>query len=732
MTFTRNHSEPPALGRRAPRRGSTRPGRRDAPAIAFAAAGGVVALAGPPLFRAVAALALLTGVPGLALARALGLRRDPTWTTFCVAALSPAVLAVGSALAMLAGAPVAPLARALTLAAAVGVLALRLVRPRSEPAAGGVAGPATPRLDAADAPAGPALQAPEPDDAPDCGADTWRALRPLAVLAGVLVLLVGIQPQVDAAWRMRSDAWFHGAVVAELADFGAPPGDPYFAGFRLQYMWAYHALVAVVAAATRLDPFRVMAWINVQAVVALLAATWRLARTLGADRRQALGAGFVVPLALGGAFWLTFPMRAALAFTGNVRGWDELARQFRPPPFHYDALLHYLFAFASPELFLDKAMVATAFAIALSLLVGTWAAFAQWFRGGGPTERSMPVVAAVALAGVAAFHAVVAVPAFLGAAIAAALALVRTGPRRALVPVAAAGTAAALVAPVLVPILAARDGNATPWGIDPRQVLGAAIGCAAVVPLVPAAWRRLSDDAGLYMRAIVVAGLGVAVVLRLPGSNTYDKPVYFAYLPMAVLAGTTFADLWRTRRRLALAFVALCIAPANALPMAAAWNTPPRARTAPGDTALAAWARRATPREAAFVDRDDHVPLIVLAPRRAFFGRLAYARQWGYDRVAMAMRWHAARALTGAARLDATAFEALAACPVPLYGVLRGTRARARADSLAATWPDAFRRVYTGAGLCVVSIDRAACARIARSGELPRTSPAALVREARL
>ncbi len=697
--------------RDAPNR-STRPRRRGNPpgrgALALALPALVAAGAYAPWapLRVPCAVVLLMLAPGLALARWTRLGSDAAWRTFCATGLSLVVVALGAAAAFLAGIPVPSAARPAPLVGAIALAAA--LRPSRRPAgepADGASAEASPR-------------------------DSWRDIRPLLWLFLAIVLLVGIQPEVDAEWRMRSDGWFHGAVTAELTDFGAPPSDPYFAGFRLQYMWAYHALVALVSKAAAIDPFRVMAWINLWAVAALLAATWRVVRALAGSRREAAASAFVVPFALSGAFWLSFGLRVARAFTGEMRGASELAREFTMPHLDYVSVSHYMFSFWSPEIFLDKAMVATAFLLAVALLVGTWAAMIDWLR---TPSRSTAVAGALMLAGVSAFHTVVAIPAFAAVGIGALVAARERGPRCAVEPIAGGVLAVLAVAPMLAPILAARESSGAPLGLDPRQVLGVALGCAAVVPL---AWlgigRCARGVAARYFVLVTGAGVVIACTLRLPGTNTYDKPVYFAYLPLAILGGIAFARLWEDRRRLAVAWVVACILPANALPMAVAWKGTPFSRTLPGDDALTLWARANTPREAAFVDLDHHVPLLVLGPRRAFFGRLAYARQWGYDRATMAARWHAARALTGGDTLDATAFEALADCPVPLYAVVRGPRALERADSLCGRWPRAFRRVFAHDPLCVIEVDRDACRSIARSGRLPRASIDALVREAGL
>ncbi|MDH3197904.1 MAG: hypothetical protein OEO21_06660, partial [Candidatus Krumholzibacteria bacterium] len=76
------------------------------------------------------------------------------------------------------------------------------------------------------------------------------AARKAAWLAGLVLLLCALTaalPLSELWWRIRSDAWFHRAVVYQIEDFGLPVEDPYFAGIPLQYMWFYHVLVLVLS-----------------------------------------------------------------------------------------------------------------------------------------------------------------------------------------------------------------------------------------------------------------------------------------------------------------------------------------------------------------------------------------------------------------------------------------------------------------------------------------------------
>src|SRR5688572_17232255 len=104
-----------------------------------------------------------------------------------------------------------------------------------------------------------------------------RSLLWLGSMIAVVVVLTAFLPLTREWWRIRSDAWFHAAVVAQIGEYGIPPEDPYFAGIPLQYMWFYHVLVLTLSRALVCDPFHVMAILNIQAVAALGVGAWMLA-----------------------------------------------------------------------------------------------------------------------------------------------------------------------------------------------------------------------------------------------------------------------------------------------------------------------------------------------------------------------------------------------------------------------------------------------------------------------
>src|SRR6187431_169191 len=85
-----------------------------------------------------------------------------------------------------------------------------------------------------------------------------RSLAGVGALLVVAAALAFTLPLAETWWRVRDDSWFHAAVADKLTRDGLPLFDPYFAGLRIQYMYAYHAIVAACASLGGIDFFYAM------------------------------------------------------------------------------------------------------------------------------------------------------------------------------------------------------------------------------------------------------------------------------------------------------------------------------------------------------------------------------------------------------------------------------------------------------------------------------------------
>jgi hypothetical protein len=545
-----------------------------------------------------------------------------------------------------------------------------------------------------------------------------RGARIIAlVLTGVALLPALLHPWL----RTRADSWFHAAVVAEIERAGVPPQDPYFAGLPLQYMWFFHAMLALVRRVLPIDVFDLMLLVNALALVMLLwaaadLAAW-LARRNGLDpRRAATTAAYVVPLGLGVLFWIFLPIRALKSLAGRSGGADQLAEAFRWRPLDITTVRAFLSDFGSVPFFLNKFLVGTAYGLALAAFVIYLGAVVRYAEQ--PRVRPL-LVAAPALFLALMFHPVVG---FTTVAISGltGVVLLALGPGRgglALRAVFGWGAAVAVpvlaAAPYLIGVTKGKPGGQlVPVHFDWVNVVGLLIGCAFVLlagaGLVRRFWRE-STAWGRLLAVWIVATLLFASFVRLPGPNTTDKFTYLLYLPLSIVAGVTLSARWRGRRGALMAL--LILGPANLLAWASYLGEPDYSVRPREVVEAYDWLRANTPRDAVIIDSRDRCDVLVSVPRRQYWGREAYAEQWGYDAGEMDRRRALRDRLLGpAGPADVPGasphLAPLRALGAPVYVIVRAEDVGAAAF---AAWGLAhleFREVHASAGIRLFRLHR--------------------------
>jgi hypothetical protein len=122
-----------------------------------------------------------------------------------------------------------------------------------------------------------------------------------------------------------------------------------------------------------------------------------------------LGGVVLTLLGLNAGAWLLWPLNLLKAFTGDVRGWPEVLRQFSVIQFQSDGVVFSLGApFAHMVNLLDKFSLGTALNYAwILLLLYIWGAL-SWLDGG---RKTFIVWVALATLGMFLFHGVVALSA---------------------------------------------------------------------------------------------------------------------------------------------------------------------------------------------------------------------------------------------------------------------------------------------------------------------------------
>ncbi len=478
----------------------------------------------------------------------------------------------------------------------------------------------------------------------------------LVVLAALALL-----PHALRSWvRMRSDAVFHTAVVFEIASRGVPPGDPYFAGLSLSYIWFYHAMLAVWAEAAGVLAWDLGGLLNAFWLVSLGGAVYALSRRAGRPGREAFFAALFVPLGLNAFFFLGFGVKLARSLVGETAGWGELRRLFSLRPFTFDQMLAFTSIYGSPPAFLNKYLVMTGLGGAITSLAWLGEGLVGWARSSSrPPRASGETARRFAGVSLAAFGAWVWNPGVAGAGAlgllpAGALLLAWPGAVRRRVVVMGASAFAcgsALAAPLLLQTVGRAEAS-LPIGWSPAWA-GILIASAAALVLGLPALRRLPARAGARaFRALALGMMVAALWTVLPPPNSGDKMPFVFYLFLAVAAGWTLARWWtalRARGRSAWAWtilIALCV-PISALYLAVYLFEKAPAPSSRDARSLYAWMAERTPPDAVFVDSQERADVLALVPRRQYWGREPYAHQRGYPSAEMNRRRDVRDALVG-------------------------------------------------------------------------------------
>lgn len=460
------------------------------------------------------------------------------------------------------------------------------------------------------------------------------------IIAILAVGALSVFPQLGEVSRMRSDAWFHSAIVSELMDFGLPPTDPYFAGMPLQYMWLYHVYVGALSLATGLQPSWAMAVVNLQALACLVIVTYAVARALGGDRPGSAAAPAFMLTGLNCLFWAFLPVKMARAVVGEVTGWAEVARQLSFLPLGTEKARAFVSVWKSQPFLLDKFIVATAFSLGVCLTVSLYLFAYKYLASGG---RRPAFLAGLSMAGLVLYHTPAGIAATAATGLALAVCAVTAGPplrRRAVIMLAGLGAAGILTLPYVFSVASGKESHQLiPLGISILKTSAVLISCAAALPLgLPWAIRfiRARRDPQYFYGLVVFASLLVSLLIVLPGPNVYDKPPYFAFIPLAPLAGWSLYAIYRrgrtpARRAIVVALCVLALAPNTVLLYAAYVVDVGPERVSPEELQLYEWIGNHTPRDAVFLENNDRVELVVTGPRRQLWGHDSYAYQWGYD-----------------------------------------------------------------------------------------------------
>jgi hypothetical protein len=559
--------------------------------------------------------------------------------------------------------------------------------------------------------------------------DDRTAWRGAWIVLGLAALMTFALPLADTWWRVRSDSWFHAAVADRIAREGLPAMDPYFAGFRLQYFYAYHVALAACAALARIDLFHAMILLNAIALAGCTLVFHALSARFSRHAWPRIAGLCVWLFALNGWFYLFYPIRIARALTGSTQGWSQLASFFPWSPNGHDTAMALISVAGNQFMFLDKFMIGTAFSLTFGLAAAVLLLLIEARRGEWSARHDAAFL--LAILGANLLHVVT------GATVAVATLLVlgllmmaRAHPERGgpTYPRLAAWVvaAAARPSPYLVSTLprSGDGGGSVSLGIQPAGALGllSDVLPALVLALVfVAAGRNDRDHEGivgarlfsqmglsatgmLVMWTLIMAAVALTVDLV---TNNETKFAFLLHLPLAVLAVGGLARLHASARwRRAMPWlVASAVLPLHVLYFHHAVRDASSFDLLEGEAAAYAWIRAHTPRDAVFIEEDEQVRIPVMASRDVYVGPRAYARNWGYDPEAMLDRRRLRDDLYSDDGIDAIARLQLTVLERPVYMVYRAKEFEMAEDAERYLIHPALRGRFTAGRISVFEVD---------------------------
>jgi hypothetical protein len=551
------------------------------------------------------------------------------------------------------------------------------------------------------------------------------------LLFGTILLFcaaAGYLPLTHEWWRQWSDAWFHGAVVSQIDTYGLPPEDPYFAGMSLQYMWFYHVLIITLSKASGISPMVVMPLLNMQALAGFALSAFLLSKSVKKSFSYGFFSLIAVVLAMNAGIWFFLPLKVLRSLIGDIRGWEELVRNFSLVPFEKETATEWVTVFFNQTFLLNKFIVSTAFSLGLCYMAAFWYSGTHYLARG---TRGPLALIFFAVAGMLLLHSLVAFIVVASVAAAVGLLWLARGAvhdysgRRILMAILAVATAIAVSAPYLYSVMHLKESEQLfPLSISFKKSAGIIISCALVIFLAAFQVRRLIRVRTMSSYLLLFGAATTFVfcnVIRLPASNTYDKLPFFVFFPLAIIGSWTLADRFARRhatqrfRRNAVVLALVLLLPVNILLVASYYNSPAEEQVSADERAVSRWVAEHTERDALFFDSDDRVFLLVTGPRRYYWGRQSYAEQWGYPKAEIAKRKHARDNLYSSDPVDQKTFSTLAAIDTDVYIIVRDDDPSTPRSRRFAEYGSVFSEVHRTGAIAIFEIDRRACLDHARS-----------------
>ena len=150
--------------------------------------------------------------------------------------------------------------------------------------------------------------------------------RMIFIVSFAYAALIMISYLVNDYLLVRSDAWYHAAVVKEIILRGIPPKEPLLADIPIKYMWFYHLFQAFWIKRSGMSLFNALAFFNIINAFIFPYLAARLASYF-TDRKNVMVIVALFAIAgLDSASWILWPVALVRTLIGEVTGMDEVRR----------------------------------------------------------------------------------------------------------------------------------------------------------------------------------------------------------------------------------------------------------------------------------------------------------------------------------------------------------------------------------------------------------------------
>lgn len=150
--------------------------------------------------------------------------------------------------------------------------------------------------------------------------------KAIFIVSFAYAALILISYLVNDYLLIRSDSWYHAAVVREVMERGIPPQEPLLGDFSIKYMWFYHLFQAAWIKRSGLSLFHAMAFFNIINAFVFPYLATRFASYFTSRKSVMVLVALFAIAGLDSASWILWPIILIKAFIGDVTGMAEVKR----------------------------------------------------------------------------------------------------------------------------------------------------------------------------------------------------------------------------------------------------------------------------------------------------------------------------------------------------------------------------------------------------------------------